>query len=83
MNPDNETKVTFTTPVGEIESTSFNQSDIVYHSINVREPQYTSIKWGYPDIVEMEDDQGKIHKYSIIEILDGLTRLARRNKKCS
>lgn len=83
MNPDNETKVKFTTPVGEIESTAFNQSDITYQGINVREPKYTSIKWGFPDIVEMEDDQGKIHKYSIIEILDGLTRLARRNKKCS
>lgn len=84
MNPDDKyTEVTFETPVGKLKSTAFNQSDITYQGVNIKEPKYTSIRWGFPDIVEMEDDQGKIHKYSIIEILDGLTRLARRNKKCS
>lgn len=82
MNPDDKyTEVTFETPAGKFKSTAFNQSDITYQ--NVTKPEYTSIRWGFPDIVEMEDASGKIHRYSIIEILDGLTRLARRNKKCS
>jgi len=41
----------------------------------------TKIIWEYPDIVEMTDKDGKIHTYSIIELLDGLQRLARTEQK--
>ena len=47
----------------------------------INEPQATKIIWGYPDIVEMTDKEGKIHTYSIIELLDGLQRLARAEQK--
>ena len=41
----------------------------------------TKIIFGYPDIVEMTDKDGKIHTYSIIELLDGLKALAQQMKK--
>lgn len=49
--------------------------------MNINEPRATKIIWGYPDTVEMTDKDGKIHTYSIIELLDGLQRLARAEQK--
>lgn len=48
---------------------------------NINEAKPTKIIWGYPDTVEMTDKDGKIHTYSIIELLDGLQRLARAEQK--
>lgn len=59
------------TPAGDFEAASFDNSDAYCG---------TSIRWNLPVILEMEDEQGVIHKYSLVEILDGLTRLAKRNK---
>lgn len=44
-------------------------------------PISTKIIWGYPDIVEMTDKDGKVHTYSIIELLDGLKALAKKLEK--
>lgn len=43
-------------------------------SINEAKP--TKIIWGYPDVVEMTDKDGKVHTYSIIELLDGIKAFA-------
>lgn len=53
---------------------------LVYET-NINKPKPTKIIWGYPDIVEMTDKDGKIHTYSIIEILDALQDYARRRKE--
>lgn len=42
----------------------------------INEPKATKIIWGYPDIVEMTDKDGKVHTYSIIELLDGIKAFA-------
>lgn len=47
----------------------------------INETKPNKIVWGYPDIVEMTDKDGKIHTYSIIELLDGLQRLAQAAQK--
>ena len=52
-------------------------------TMRINEPQATKIIWGYPDMVEMTDKDGKIHTYSIIELLDGLKILAQQMKKDS
>lgn len=49
--------------------------------VRINEPQATKIIWGYPDTIEMTDKNGKIHTYSIIELLDGLQRIARVEQK--
>lgn len=49
--------------------------------MRINEPKPTKIFWGWPDTVEMTDKDGKIHTYSIIELLDGLQRLARTEQK--
>jgi len=49
--------------------------------MRINEPIPTKIIWGWPDTVEMTDKDGKIHTYSIIELLDGLQRLARTEQK--
>lgn len=64
-------KTKIKTPVGDFEATSLDTGDAYCG---------TSIRWILPVILEMEDEQGVIHKYSLVEILDGLTRLAKRNK---
>ena len=46
-----------------------------------KDPKPTKIIWGYPDTVEMTDKDGNIHTYSIIELLDGLQRIARAEQK--
>lgn len=35
----------------------------------------------FPDTIEVSDNSGKAHTYSLTEILDGLTRMARNGKK--
>ena len=40
-------------------------------------PKPDRIIWGWPDKVEMTDQKGEVHTYSIIEILDGLTAIAK------
>lgn len=52
-------------------------------SINLKDwnKKPTKIIWGFPDIVEMTDNDGKIHTYSIIELLDGLKTLAQQMKR--
>lgn len=47
----------------------------------IKEAKPTKIIWGYPDTVEMTDKDGNVHTYSIIELLDGLQRLARTEQK--
>lgn len=47
----------------------------------IKDPRPNKIFWGYPDTVEMTDKDGKIHTYSIIELLDGLKALAQKMKK--
>lgn len=42
----------------------------------IQEPKATKIMWGFPDIVEMVDKDGKTHTYSIIELLDGIKAFA-------
>lgn len=49
--------------------------------MRINELKPTKIIWGYPDTVEMTDKDGKIHTYSIIELLDGLQRIARAGQK--
>lgn len=49
--------------------------------MKLNEIKPTKIIWGYPDIIEMTDKDGNIHTYSIIELLDGLKRLARAEQK--
>ena len=39
------------------------------------------IVWGFPDTLEMTDKDGKVHTYSIIELLDGLVAVARQKKE--
>lgn len=50
-------------------------------SMNINKPRPTKIIWEWPDTVEMTDKDGKVHVYSIIELLDGLQRLARAEQK--
>ena len=79
MNSDNNTKVSFKTPVGTIsEVDMLDPADV--HTINIKDYKPTNIRWNMPVVLTMEDDNGKLHEYNLIEILDGLTRLARRNK---
>lgn len=49
--------------------------------MRINEAKPTKIIWGYPDVVEMTDKNGKVHTYSIIELLDGLQRIARTEQK--
>lgn len=49
--------------------------------MRINEQRPSKIIWEYPDTVEMTDKDGKIHTYSIIELLDGLQRLARAEQK--
>lgn len=64
---------------------SFAQPEVKekYNELSMRlnEPIPTKIFWGYPDTVEMKDKDGKVHTYSIIELLDGLQRIARAEQK--
>ena len=46
----------------------------------IKDQKPTKIIWGYPDIIEMTDKDGNVHTYSIIELLDGLKRFARKQK---
>ena len=48
---------------------------------HIKDLKPTKIIWGYPDTVEMTDKDGNVHTYSIIELLDGLQRLARAEQK--
>ncbi len=65
--------------LAEVKTTRDTKYKELRTSINEARP--TKIIWGYPDIVEMTDKDGKIHTYSIIELLDGLQRLARAEQK--
>lgn len=63
----------------EIKTINLAKYKELHTSINEAKP--TKIIWGYPDIVEMTDKDGKVHTYSIIELLDGLKALAQQMKK--
>ena len=51
---------------------------VKYNEVGMRinEAKPTKIVWGFPDTVEMTDKDGKIHTYSIIELLDGIKAFA-------
>lgn len=51
------------------------------YGIKIRNPKPTKIIWESPDKVEMKDEDGDVHTYSIIKILDGLTVLADKLKQ--
>lgn len=54
-------------------------NNVVTCNLNNLKPD--RILWEWPDRVEMKDSDGNVHVYSIIEILDGLTALAKSFKK--
>ena len=60
-----------------------NREAYKYNEIGMRidQPKPTKIIWDSPDVVEMTNEDGTVHTYSIIEILDGLTALARQQKE--
>lgn len=67
------------TGMTEIEMDALNPADVV--TCKIDQPKPEKIIWGYPDKLEMTDDIGVVHTYSIIELLDGLQRLARAEQK--
>lgn len=61
--------------LAEVKTTRDTKYTVLRTSINeVKQP--TKIIWGYPDVVEMTDKDGKVHTYSIIELLDGIKAFA-------
>lgn len=54
-------------------------NNVITCNLNNTKPD--RILWGWPDRVEMTDADGNVHVYSIIEILDGLTALAKSFKQ--
>ena len=72
-------KTTIKTNITEVEMSALDPADVV--TCKIDQPKPEKIIWGYPDKVEMTDAQGNLHTYSIIEILDGLTTLARKQKE--
>ena len=66
------------TGMTEIEMDALDPADVI--TCKLDRPKADKIIWGFPDKLEMTDDAGVVHTYSIIEILDGLTQIARKNK---
>ena len=56
-------------------------SNVLKFNLNDWNKKPQKIVYGYPDLIEMTDKDGKIHTYSIIELLDGLKALAKKLEK--
>lgn len=67
------------TGMTEIDMDALDPADVITCKIDPPKPE--KIVWGYPDKLEMTDDAGVVHTYSIIELLDGLKALARKLQK--
>ena len=53
------------------------------HTIELQEwaKSQPKIVIGYPDTLEMKDNNGVVHTYSITELLDGLAAFAKQQKE--